>query len=95
VPWSDHVAWLTRRLDRADPALFIAEHEGLAVATFRVDDDGELSYTVAPEHRGRGIASALLVLVAERFGSLRAEIKHDNLASIRAAEKAGHHVVLI
>jgi GNAT superfamily N-acetyltransferase len=82
VPWEDHVAWMTRRLDRPDPALYIAECAGEPVATVRIDED-EVSYTVAPEHRGKGVASALLLLVADRFGR------------IRAAEKAGHRVVLI
>lgn len=94
VSWEDHVAWLTRRLERSEPGIYIAERDGVPVATFRLDDD-VVSYTIAPEHRGQGIASALLALVAERFGPKRAEIKPDNLASIRAAEKSGHTVVLL
>jgi GNAT superfamily N-acetyltransferase len=94
VPWEDHVAWMARRLDRDDPALYVAEREGEPVATVRLDEN-EVSYTVAPEHRGKGVASALLLLVAQRFGPKRAEVKRGNVASIRAAQKAGHKVVLI
>jgi hypothetical protein len=37
----------------------------------------------------------MLTLVRKRFGPLRAEIKPENLASIRAASRAGHAVVLL
>jgi len=94
VAWNDHIAWLTRRLERDDPALYIAEVEGTPVATLRLDGD-EVSYTVSPERRGQGVASALLELARTRFGVLRAGIKPENEASIRAAEKAGHTVVLL
>jgi GNAT superfamily N-acetyltransferase len=94
VPWEDHVAWLTRRLERTDVGLYVAETNGIPVATVRLDGD-EVSYTVAPEHRGKGIASELLSVVAKRFGPKRAEIKPSNVASIQAAQKSGHRVVLL
>lgn len=95
VPWKDHVAWLERRLSQPQPNLFIAEENGVPVGTIRVDEDNSLSYTVAPEHRGRGIAARMLRLVRERFGPLTAEIHPENVGSIRAAERAGHRVVLL
>lgn len=94
VEWGGHARWLEARLSREAPNLFIAEVEGLPVGTFRIDGD-EISYTVAPDYRGRGHASQMLVLAFERFGGLRAEIKPDNSASIAAATKAGHRVALI
>lgn len=94
VEWSGHVQWLERRLSRPEPLLFIAEVDGAAIGTFRVDDD-EISYTIAPEHRGRGQATAMLRLAREKFGQLRAEIKSGNAASVRAAETAGFRVVLL
>jgi RimJ/RimL family protein N-acetyltransferase len=94
VEWDEHVAWLERRLGRETPDLYIAEVEAEAVGVVRIDG-ADLSYTVAPEHRGRGHATAMLTLVRKRFGPLRAEIKPENLASIRAASRAGHAVVLL
>ncbi|MDB6036026.1 MAG: immXl [Verrucomicrobiales bacterium] len=94
VEMDTHVAWLTARLERADPQLFIAEVEGEPVGTFRLDDD-EISFTIAPLHRGRGYAKQMLCMAREMFGSFRAEVKRDNLASARAAAAAGHRVELI
>lgn len=94
VEWTGHVAWLERRLSRNAPMLFIAEIDGAPVGTFRIDAD-EISYTVAPEHRGRGAAKAMLQIAFARFGKLRAEIKPENVASIKAALAAGHEVALL
>jgi RimJ/RimL family protein N-acetyltransferase len=94
VGFEGHVAWLKTKL--SDPSVYfmIAEENGIPVGTVRIDN-GELNYTVSPEHRGCGIATAMLTLVKERFGPFRAEIKKENIASVRAAEKAGHVVVLL
>jgi RimJ/RimL family protein N-acetyltransferase len=92
--WDDHLGWLDRRLKLDDPNLFVFEADGLPVATFRIDGR-DLSYTVAPEHRNRGIAKLMLNEVRTRFGRLRAEIYADNLPSIRAAHDAGMEVVII
>lgn len=87
VLWDTHINWLTQRLSRLDPHLYIAEI-GVPVGTFRLDGD-EISYTVAPEARGKGIGSAMLLKVREMFGPRRAEIFERNVASIRIAERAG------
>lgn len=94
VEWDDHVGWLTERLSRAPPDLFIAELNGTSVGTVRLDDD-EISYTVAPEHRGKGIATSMLIEAHRQFGPKLAKIKPHNLASIQAARKAGHTVQLL
>lgn len=94
VEWGEHLAWLERRLALPEPHLYVVEAEQTPVATFRIDSD-EISYTVAPGHRGVGIATASLRLARQRFGALRAEIKTDNVASIKAATRAGHIVVPI
>lgn len=88
-----HVAWLSRSLD--DPArhLYIAEQDGRAVGTVRADlRDGvhELSWTVAPEARGQGIAKRMVAELTRRLDEpIRAEIKPGHLASIRVAEHVG------
>ena len=94
VEWAGHIEWLGRRLARPEPGLFIAEIDGVPVGTFRVDD-GEISYTIAPEHRRLGYAKAMLTLAKEMFGPLRAEIKAENVPSIKAAAATGHVVVNI
>ena len=94
VELSSHLAWMDQRLSRVDPGLYIAEDGEELVGTVRIDGD-EISYTVAPEHRGKGVSTVMLVEARQKFGSKRARIKRDNLASRRAAENAGHSVVLI
>lgn len=77
------------------------------VATGRLDYDMphqhstpiiECSWTVAPEHRGRGYASALVWLLIQEAKKewpgvlLVANIKPENTASIRAALKVGFEI---
>jgi RimJ/RimL family protein N-acetyltransferase len=87
VSWEAHIKWLSERLGRSEPHLYIAEI-GAPVGTFRLDGD-EISYTIAPESRGKGLGFLMLCKVREMFGPLRAEIYGRNAASIRVAEKAG------
>lgn len=94
VAMEGHVKWLAARLAREEPHLYVAESDGVPVGTIRIDGD-EVSYTTAPEHRGLGHATAMLMWAKEKFGSLRAEIKPGNVASIKAAERAGHQVHLL
>lgn len=90
----DHIAWLEKRLSRSEPNLYVAERDGVAVGTIRIDGD-QVSYTTAPEARGRGVATAMLEWAFETFGQLTAEIKSSNPASIAAATNAGHRVALL
>ena len=61
---AEHLAWL--RGVGADPGrlLLVVDHEDEPVGTVRFDrrdgDGWEVSITVAPEHRGRGLAGAVL-----------------------------------
>lgn len=92
VPYETHCDWLARRLSRSEPHLYVAEIDGTPVATVRIDGE-ELSYTVAPEWRGRGIATKLLQWVRDEFGVCRAEVYRRNVPSATAATTAGHTVV--
>lgn len=92
VSLSRHLAWLCDRLTR--PHFYIAERNRIPVGTFRIDGN-EVSYTIAPEHRRRGLATELLKMVHADFGPLRAEIFEHNEASIKAAMRAGHIVHIL
>jgi RimJ/RimL family protein N-acetyltransferase len=94
VGWDDHLGWLDRRLKMDHPNLFVFEVDGMPVATFRIDGN-DLSYTVAPEHRNRGIAKLMLNEVRSRFGCLRARVYADNVSSIKVARSAGLDVVIM
>lgn len=94
IDWATHILWFQDRIQRTQPRLYIFEEDGVPVGTVRLDPPF-LSYTVAPDCRGRGIGSRMLTLVRERFGAMTAEVQAKNEASIRAAQKAGHRVVII
>ena len=68
--------------------LYLFDSVAYALLTQR---DGEtwISLGVLPEHRGKGIGTRIYRL----FPKALAEIRKDNLASRRAAEKAGHKIV--
>ena len=64
VPLDDHLTWLRAALERPDRHLLVGSLDGVDVGTVRWDLEGdrewEVSITVAPEARGRGLAAALL-----------------------------------
>lgn len=85
---------------RFGPTLMVAEPErdgmiGVVFLREREHDSIELSYGVASEHRNRGIATAALSLVSrwclDELSASRVELRigQDNIASQRAAAKAG------
>jgi RimJ/RimL family protein N-acetyltransferase len=93
IAFNEHKRWLVKTLDNPKRALYVAELEGTPVGTVRTDmvgDVAEISWTVAPEHRGRGIGKLMVRTLAQSIsGPIRAEVKGSNLASIRIAEAAG------
>ena len=94
----DHLGWLSYILVHpVTPRLYIAEEEGRAVGTGRLDLDdsaAELSLTVAPEHRGRGLARQIIHLLVTEAGRLGhtlsiAQVKGRNARSLGAFLASG------
>lgn len=90
VAWADHCAWLKASLANPDRDLLIAELDGMPVGTVRIDrgDETEISWTVSPEHRGKGVAKYMVAL-ASPSGRAVARIKPANIASQKIAESVG------
>lgn len=97
-----HEKWLAKTLANPDRQLFIFEENSQPAGTCRIDremEDGrevfELSWTIAPEQRGKGLGKKMLgeLLALETLqGELvKAVIKSDNLASVKMVEKFGFH----
>lgn len=96
---ADHRRWLAQRL--ADPGcrMWIAMMGENPIGQVRVEQHepgkAEISFGVAPEHRGRGYATEMLheaerQVAAEGFASeLVARVKPDNAASLAALSGAG------
>lgn len=93
VQKSDHMSWLSRTLGNSDRRLYVAEENGKPVGTVRADfADGvwELSWTVSPRARGRGVAKRMVSVLANQIPEpIRAEVKTGNASSARIAEHAG------
>ena len=88
-----HVAWLSTALADPQRAIRIAELDGVAVGTIRLDQAGdhyELSWTIAPSARGKGIGKAMLKATLTQLDKpAHAEIKAGNPASQHIAQHAG------
>ncbi len=94
VSLSEHLAWLEKTLADPNRQLFICEKTGHPVGTVRIDrldnDSCELSWTVSPQFRGRGIGSAMVKKAAQTVsGRLIAKIKCEASSSQQVALRAG------
>lgn len=94
VPWESHCAWLEASLANDNRDLLVAEVEGVPVGTVRIDrgEETELSWTVAPDARGKGYAKQMVKAACPK-GRVIATIKAANVASQRVAAAAGFKVV--
>jgi len=93
IAWSDHLRWLRETLEDKETDLYIAERNGLPVGTVKVQRTGnstELSWTVSPEQRGKGIGKQMVRQLARQIsGTLVARIKPANNASVAIAKYIG------
>ena len=93
VPWQSHLRWLEAKLRDDLCDVLIAEKDGESVGTVRIEvrnDETELSWTVAPEQRGRGIGRGIVRCAAGlRPGRLVAYIHPDTASSETIARGAG------
>lgn len=96
----NHVAWLTKSFTMPSRKLYIAEHNGSPVGTVRSDKnkDGavEVSFTIAPEARGKGFGKAMVTQFATEIiprEKLIMGIRRGNIASEKIAQALGLHQV--
>jgi RimJ/RimL family protein N-acetyltransferase len=100
IPFEEHLVWLEATLRSPSQRLYVANSGDDALGTARVDrldtEIGEISITVAPEHRGQGIGRTLVELASARGANelglrrVKAEIKAENQASHRTFAAAGY-----
>ena len=88
-----HIDWLSRSLQSESRKLFIYNKCGVPSGTVRADFENsvwELSWTVSPSQRGKGIAKEMVLELSNIVGpNLRAEVKKGNIASVRVAKFLG------
>ena len=91
----EHVSWLKRSLESKTRTIFIAETQGQAVGTIRLDElankEIELSWTIGREFRGKGYGRMILDAVCRQNNhrKLLATIRSQNTASMAMAKNAG------
>lgn len=97
VSETEHLAWLAKTLSNPARKLYVAEMDGVPVGTVRADlgNPTELSWTVAPEHRGNGYGKSMVSIAARLHRPAKAVIKPENSASMRIAEDAGLLIELL
>ncbi len=93
----EHLEWLAKSLESPTRKLRVVEQSGCSVGVVRADYvDGvhELSWTVAPEARGRGIGKRMVAeFVRELEGPIQSEVRKDNASSAKIAEFVGMQLV--
>lgn len=105
ISYADHQSWFARSLENPDRILLIGEREGAPVGVLRYDLQGTealVSVYLVPGRQAAGSGTELLRAGSSwlrqncpRVRRIIAEILGDNVASIRAFEKAGytlHHL---
>lgn len=98
ILYEDHVRWFEKKVESSNTYFYILVNDGVDVGTVRVDivDNipeylgdkvGLISYSVAPEHRGRGFGIVILSLLEDKMKDesdisvLVGEVKNTNKAS--------------
>lgn len=93
VDEEQHRAWLAAAVSDQRRQLLVAEVNGRPAGTVRLDQVSggtEVSWTIAPQLRGRGLGRRMLALALESVaGYVFASMHKDNVASVRIAQAAG------
>jgi UDP-2,4-diacetamido-2,4,6-trideoxy-beta-L-altropyranose hydrolase len=98
ISWETHVAWLDSRLADGSCLFLMAEQNGMPVGHVRFEissNIAEISITVSPLMRGRGVGQYMLQQALIRLAEIKsdvniiAHIKKGNGASQRLFEKCG------
>jgi len=95
---SEHKKWFKSKLNSTNVLMLILEHENRPAGLVRLernDNEVVLNYQIAPEERGRGIASKMLEMAMDMKENYWGNIKvlaytlPENIVSKKSLEKAG------
>ena len=99
LSWDEHEKWFTSKLKDPDATVYMAYYRKEKIGTIRFERENSMiktSVMLNPLFLGKGLGSQVIKMGVKRFimeknpdMQIIAEIKKDNVASIKAFEKAG------
>ena len=108
ISWDDHEKWFKKKIKDKKTKIYMAYYQKQKIGAIRFEDTGDeikVSVMLNPEYLGKGFGSKIIRMATEIFIKERnpektvcAKIKVDNVASIKAFQKAGYkenHMVLM
>lgn len=101
ITWETHVNWFTRKLQDRLCAIYIAiDEKNLPIGQVRIEKkdrhEAEIHVTVDTAKRGQGYGTSIIKCALEQVEAnslerVNAFVKNDNVASMRAFERARFH----
>jgi RimJ/RimL family protein N-acetyltransferase len=92
VEKAGHLAWFNKAISDPRHTVLIGELDGQKIGMVRFDhgEETEISININPTFRGRGLSHKLLSAALDGVHEpITADIKEENLASLRLFERAG------
>lgn len=99
ITWEEHCAWYERIMTEGNVLQYILEEEGKPSGQIRFavkEGNAEISYSIAPESRGRGLAACMISMGIRKARSEKrdiseftARVKPDNVISAKVFRNLG------
>lgn len=99
ILWEEHEKWFKKKLTSSNTAIYMVCCDDKKIGAMRFEDKGEavkVNVMLNPDFLGRGFGTELIKAGTEKFikerqpdKPIHAEIKKDNIASLKAFQKAG------
>ena len=99
ITWNDHEKWFNKKLKDQDTTIYVAYHIENKIGSIRFEANESViktSVMLNPLFLGKGLGLQVIKMGIEKFikekkpsKSLIAEIKKNNVASIKTFQKAG------
>lgn len=100
ITLEDHKRWFNRIINSPGTYLLIIENEeSVPIGQIRVDNDGEISHSIAKEFRGQKLGTPSLeaamnyIRTKTDVKEIFAQIKSENTPTLRIYEKYGYNFV--
>ncbi len=105
IPYETHRAWFVRMLSDRDVMKYIlcnisntGEMQDIGQIRLSIEDgEALIDYSIAPEKRGQGFGTRMILMAEEKLRELRTDViyckgqvKIENIASAKAFEKCGY-----